>query len=165
MICHLTPLIAGITHEESICNEAQSKEENAQRLFRKEVGTSVPKDGELRKCRICGIEKPISEYYIRKEGYPRTECKECMIEMHRYKKLGVCNAKYEEMLVKQKGCCAICGAILNSSRYTKLAVDHDHKTGVVRGLLCMNCNTALGLMKDSVERFTSAIQYLKRYSN
>jgi hypothetical protein len=115
-------------------------------------------------CRCCQAEKPLSDFYFRSEtGNYRTECKECVIERQRYQKLGVCNTKYDEMLTRQKGACAICNSTLNSSRYTKLAVDHDHRTGKVRGLLCTNCNTALGLMKDSVERFESAIQYLKRH--
>jgi len=117
-------------------------------------------------CSICQTEKPLDAFYIRKEsGNPRKECKECMIEMHRYRKLGVCNIKYEEMLTSQKGACAICFSKLNSSRYTKLAVDHDHTTGLVRGLLCMNCNTALGLMKDSAERLISASKYLLRFGS
>lgn len=86
-----------------------------------------------------------------------------MIELHRYKKLGVCNTRYDEMLTAQKGGCAVCGCHLNSSRYTKLAVDHDHTTGKVRGLLCTNCNTAIGLMKDNPERLIAAADYLKRH--
>ncbi len=117
----------------------------------------------IRKCRLCGTEKPIDEFYLRKEsGFRRKECKECVIEQMRYKRTGVCNVKYDEMLVMQKGRCAICKCTLNSSRYTKFAVDHDHRTKKVRGLLCTNCNTAIGLMKDSVERFESAITYLSK---
>ena len=120
--------------------------------------------GTLKMCRCCQVEKPLSDFYFRKENNtPRNECKECVIERQRYKKLGVCNTKYDEMLVKQKGVCAICNSTLNSSRYTKLAVDHDHRTGKVRGLLCTNCNTAIGLMKDSTIRLQNAIEYLKRH--
>ena len=43
-----------------------------------------------------------------------------------------------------------------------LVVDHDHKTGKVRGLLCHNCNRALGLLKDSTEYLENCISYLKR---
>ncbi len=119
-----------------------------------------------RRCRLCGIEKPISEFYYRKDIRKyRHECKACLIEKHRFKTLGVCNTKYDEMLVMQGGGCAICGSTLNSSRYTKLAVDHNHKTGVVRGLLCTNCNTAIGLMKDSPERLQAAITYLRKHED
>lgn len=112
-------------------------------------------------CRLCGIEKPVDDFYVRSDtGALRSECKPCMIERHRYKRLGVCNVRYEDMLVQQRGVCAICKGVLNSSRYTKLAVDHDHKTGRVRGLLCTNCNTAVGLMKDSPGRLRAAANYL-----
>jgi hypothetical protein len=85
--------------------------------------------------------------------------------LHQYKKYGVCNTKYDEMLTAQHGKCAICSCTLNSSRYTKLAIDHDHKTNEVRGLLCTNCNTGIGLFKDSPIRLSSAIEYLKRFDS
>ncbi len=122
-------------------------------------------DESIRKCRLCGTEKAIDEFYLHNKGKTptrRKECKECTIEKMRYRRTGICNVKYDEMLVIQGGRCAICKCTLNSSRYTKFAVDHDHRTKKVRGLLCTNCNTAIGLMKDSVERFESAITYLSK---
>jgi hypothetical protein len=117
-------------------------------------------------CRVCRAEKALHEFYVRKEsGLPRKECKACLIETHRYRSLGVCNVKYDEMLVQQKGACAVCKTALNSSRYTKLAVDHDHRTGRVRGLLCTGCNTALGLMKDSPVRLRAAAVYLEQHGS
>ena len=62
------------------------------------------------------------------------------------------------MLEKQNHVCAICG---NKDNNKKLAVDHCHTTGVIRGLLCSACNTSLGKFKDSVELLQNAIQYLK----
>jgi len=119
-----------------------------------------------RQCRLCKAEKPLSEFYFRKDSNKhRSECKVCMIESHRYKQTGVCKAKYHEMLVVQKGSCAICGSKFNNSRSSKLSVDHCHKTGKVRGLLCSNCNTAIGLMKDSIIRLEKAIEYLKRQAS
>lgn len=118
-------------------------------------------------CRICGTEKPLDEFYLRnaETGNRRTECKDCLIELHRYRDYGVCNVKYHEILAQQRGQCAICRSTLNSSRYTKLAVDHCHRTGKVRGLLCTNCNTAIGLMKDSPVRLVAASEYLKRHGS
>lgn len=116
-------------------------------------------------CRLCGCNKPLDNYYFRNEtSRHSTRCKDCTIEAQRYKKLGVCNVRYDELLVSQKGACAICECKLNSNRNTKFAVDHDHKTGVVRGLLCSNCNTALGLMKDSDVRLLAAVAYIRRHS-
>lgn len=54
------------------------------------------------------------------------------------------------MLAEQGGGCAACGATTCSDkRRSRLSVDHDHVTGRVRGLLCNDCNRALGLLKDS----------------
>lgn len=58
---------------------------------------------------------------------------------------------------QQGGRCAICGR-----QARKLVVDHDHETGVVRGLLCHGCNTSMGVLGDSVEGLERAIAYLKR---
>lgn len=55
--------------------------------------------------------------------------------------------------------CNICGS--ETSGQKRLHFDHDHTTGKFRGLLCGNCNTALGLMKDDLQRLQSAIQYLQ----
>lgn len=116
-----------------------------------------------KKCNKCGTEKPLSEYYYRKDNDThRKECKSCLKESHQIKKYGVCNIKYGEMLKEQEGKCAICESKLNSSRYTKFAIDHCHKSGEIRGLLCTNCNTAIGLMKDSTHRLQKAIDYLSR---
>ncbi len=80
---------------------------------------------------------------------------------------GITIEQYEELLVKQGKVCAICGLQeVKLSKETgipkRLAVDHCHKTGKVRGLLCFHCNSVLGKMKDSIELLESAIDYLKK---
>jgi hypothetical protein len=66
------------------------------------------------------------------------------------------------MGVAQKGCCAICGVHQNERSDGKdLAVDHDHETGEVRGLLCTNCNTGIGQLQEDPEVLLKAIEYLK----
>lgn len=57
----------------------------------------------------------------------------------------------------QHGQCAICGLGLDKAKYR---IDHDHKTGKVRGILCASCNTALGLFKDSPDSLNRAMSYL-----
>lgn len=71
------------------------------------------------------------------------------------------------MLEAQNGVCAICGK--PESRRSKktghiyaLHVDHDHKTGDIRGLLCHHCNAGLGHFADNVEAMEKAIAYLKQ---
>ncbi len=74
-------------------------------------------------------------------------------------KYGITEEDYERMLEEQDHLCAICREPCSSGR--RLAVDHCHLTGKVRGLLCMNCNIALGKLKDSVKIAQSLIRYLE----
>ena len=78
---------------------------------------------------------------------------------------GITCDDYERMLYDQNELCAICygeGFIMDHGRHQlKLVVDHCHSTGVVRGLLCHNCNRALGLLKDDTDVINRAIEYLK----
>jgi len=65
------------------------------------------------------------------------------------------------MLAQQDGKCAICGTKSTGKRKS-FHVDHCHKTGVVRGLLCGNCNSGIGNLRDDVELLKKSIQYLER---
>jgi len=64
---------------------------------------------------------------------------------------------YEKMLKEQGGGCAICG---KKDDKDFLHIDHDHKTGKIRVLLCCQCNSGLGFFKDSAEMLTKASRYL-----
>lgn len=78
---------------------------------------------------------------------------------------GLTLAQYETMLAAQGGGCAICGAPPSSTQNygrERLAVDHDHSSGAVRGLLCAACNKGLGHFLDSVESLARAIVYLQK---
>ena len=66
--------------------------------------------------------------------------------------------EYNELFTKQGGVCAICGRESKKS----LGVDHEHKTGKVRGLLCSNCNTAIGQLNDDPKLLLKAIAYLTK---
>lgn len=125
--------------------------------------TKTTEEG-FKECRICGKVKPLSEFYFRKDGKAhRSECKECIKAISRLRVTGWSPDDYERAWILQDGKCAICGCKLNSSRFTRAQADHDHKTGKLRGLLCINCNTSLGLMKDSPYRLESAIRYLEEH--
>lgn len=82
-------------------------------------------------------------------------------------------AYLQEMLKRQAGRCAICSRIWKNCVTAKrvrheerflqyLYVDHDHKTGDVRGLLCNACNTAIGLFEEDLARIAAAAAYLNR---
>ena len=70
--------------------------------------------------------------------------------------------RYQELLQAQEYCCAICKRNQKDFK-RKLAVDHDHCTGEVRGLLCDSCNGGIGKLKDSIDLLETAIIYLKKY--
>ena len=79
---------------------------------------------------------------------------------HQY---GITEDHYLAMIDDQWGCCAICGTP-DETIGQHLCVDHDHKTGAVRGLLCSNCNKGIGLLKDDPKVLESAIRYLTKQS-
>lgn len=73
------------------------------------------------------------------------------------KKYGLSWEEYEDLLKKFNNKCGICGG----TDQKELSIDHDHKTGLVRGLLCNNCNNGLGRFKDSIILLSMAINYLQ----
>lgn len=81
------------------------------------------------------------------------------------KKFGISLVDYNNMQEAQNGLCAICS---NPETFSlkgtvhSLAVDHCHKTGNIRGLLCRMCNQMLGLAKDDVSILTNAVKYLNK---
>jgi hypothetical protein len=68
---------------------------------------------------------------------------------------------YESMLASQGGVCAICGGVSVSGR--RLAVDHDHDTGLVRALLCDTCNASIGFARDDPSLLDRMAQYLRMH--
>jgi hypothetical protein len=80
-------------------------------------------------------------------------------------KFGITAEFYDALLVAQRGVCAICGKpeteVGNHGEVRPLAVDHDHKTGKVRGLLCNKCNPMLGMANDEEIILIKAAAYLR----
>lgn len=85
------------------------------------------------------------------------------------RKFGISLEMYDKMLEEQNSVCKICHCPETSmgawGEVKRLAVDHCHDTGIVRGLLCDRCNHLLGLAKDSQTLLSSAIKYLKEAYN
>lgn len=144
----------------------------------------------LKSCSKCGVEQPVSEFYRNNRPSGFSQCKSCVrsydakrriqpgfreaarerqLRWHFRKKYGITMDDYERMLIQQNGICAICGqgetALGRSGEVKPLAVDHDHKTGAVRGLLCHRCNSVLGNAQDDPARLEAAAAYLRRSSN
>jgi len=76
------------------------------------------------------------------------------------KTYGLTPEDYERMLNEQKGTCAVCHCPPFKHR---MIIDHDHKTGKVRGLLCHRCNSALGHARDSSDRLRLLATYLDKF--
>lgn len=77
-------------------------------------------------------------------------------------KYGISQDEYDAMLLSQGGVCKVCFKKNTAGR--RLAVDHDHETGAVRGLLCSPCNSALGLLNDDPEIINRASEYLSEFA-
>lgn len=140
---------------------------------------------QTKECRNCGVRKLLSDFYKEKRHKDgrHSECKECFCErskaykvknkqktktvnrdLHLRKTFGIGSDQYNAILTKQHGVCAVCGNPETSTYRGKLrhlSVDHCHETGKVRGLLCNDCNIALGWFKDDISRLKSAIRYLE----
>jgi hypothetical protein len=130
----------------------------------------------MKLCTKCGETKPLTEFSISKKEkhYKQYRCKACNYayrqsrkeEIRNYQlqyKFGVSRAEYNKMLSAQNNTCKICKSVCPTGRL--LAVDHDHTTGVIRGLLCAPCNTGLGFLKDDISLLEKAIEYLKESNN
>ena len=118
----------------------------------------------MKTCTKCGETKSLNEFYtIGPSGNPHGSCKECFKRSSKRsrEKLGAEHVKnrqlqwwygigieeFNEMLKEQGGQC-VCGATKGRSNAEALHVDHDHNTGLIRGLLCHRCNRAIGLVDD-----------------
>lgn len=142
----------------------------------------IPKE---RICISCKTIRPKSEFYRFPQHVDglRHTCIPCMkaYDKKRYKKkskqshinqlmkwYGLSLEDYEKMYSDRKGKCDICGIHKPPRNYKygakphmSICVDHNHKTGKVRGLLCFQCNFALGNFKDDIELVRSAVRYLE----
>lgn len=134
-------------------------------------------------------------FHIQKEGRYglKSKCKQCRADYHKeYEKTecgkfartkinkrraengyltsymlwhyyGMSPEQYDKMLKEQGNGCAICGGVNVDNR--RLAIDHNHETGKIRGLLCHYCNIGLGCFKDDVKKMKLAIKYLANQTN
>lgn len=79
---------------------------------------------------------------------------------HLRRTYGITLEQYDEMVAEQNGVCAICHEVCNTGK--RLAVDHNHDTGEVRGLLCSRCNLGIGYLRN-VSNLANSIVYLEKY--
>lgn len=113
-------------------------------------------------CRTCGTEfTPIAPSHL----HCSDECSSrAWMDRYLQRTYGISADQYDKMHEDQGGVCKLCGGegfLMKKTHKLKLVVDHCHAGGHVRGLLCHNCNRALGLLKDSTETLNNAIAYLE----
>lgn len=109
-------------------------------------------------CLKCKEEKLGTEFSrarSRSDGL-QVYCTTCRLQMDRERKYGCTSETYEEFLERQDSLCAICGKKPDKEFH----VDHDHKTGKIRGLLCDTCNRGIGYFKDDSNILRAAARYL-----
>jgi hypothetical protein len=94
-----------------------------------------------------------------RDAYKRPGNRALKHAQHIAREFGVTREEYDAMLRAQGGVCALCGD--PPSDRQRLAVDHDHETGQLRGLLCLQCNTALGRLGDTAGAFERVMAYLR----
>lgn len=128
----------------------------------------MPKIWEQRRAQTqCFRGHPYDEantYWYERNGYRTRICRICNKERRNFREklYGLAREHYARMLTAQGGRCALCG---RESGSRALAVDHDHATGRIRGLLCSPCNTGIGGLRDDPEMLRRAIAYLELHAH
>lgn len=109
-------------------------------------------------CRICEQHKPVAELTAPiKAGY--AVCKECKSHLNRMVRFNLSPQDFDKLLEIQNNRCAICESeLLLEKNHT--VIDHCHETNRIRGILCRNCNTGLGVFRDSNANLANAAKYL-----
>ena len=117
------------------------------------------KDKPCRKCTKAFTPKAPSECYC------SDVCKDtAIVDNYLLRKYNIDTTRYKEMLEEQDSLCKLChteGWTMAEHHKLKLVVDHCHTTGKVRGLLCHNCNRALGLLQDNPQVMRRCVDYIE----
>lgn len=112
-----------------------------------------------KQCHLCKITKSLDQFYLKSDQIDGRfgDCIQCYREVIHYNKTyGLTKEQIFTLRKDSNGCCAIC------KKETKLHLDHDHLTSLVRGFLCQACNKGLGMFEDNIELLAAAITYLER---
>ncbi len=103
------------------------------------------------------------ELLSKRRGVPKSYCQECSRDYRKWsnirRRYGINQERYNEIVEAQENKCVLCHEEIGP----KSVVDHCHSSGVVRGILCNNCNALVGFSKESIEVLNRTIEYLKRW--
>lgn len=131
------------------------------------------KDGLQNQCKVCSNAASVAWYKAnveieraKKKSWRQRNPDKAKFQYRRdnLKNYGLTINEWNLLFEKQKGLCAICNlpeTVLLKGKVKRLAIDHCHKTGKVRGLLCAKCNKSIGLLNEDLRLLESAAQYLK----
>lgn len=125
---------------------------------KQQKATRIEEAKKVRKAHYEKNKEQSSEYHKNRNALPEMKTK--YKEKHLLQTYNLTLSELEFLKVQQKYKCAICGTHEDDCSRKTLFVDHNHNTGEIRGLLCSQCNSALGLMYDNPDILMKAIQYL-----
>lgn len=122
----------------------------------------------FQRCGVCKQDLPVEDFYRDEKGRPRCACKPCSRSRTRDANLrinyGLSPEDRRLMNEAQGRRCALCGRPPSGKgKNSILQVDHDHRTGKVRALLCNHCNSGLGYFRDDEAMLLRAIEYLRQH--
>jgi Recombination endonuclease VII len=173
-ICLVTNCITQVYHYGNVCSKHRwrMKKFNSYDLpnYKGEpnyLDLPVLPEGFVKNCKRHGFIKIEDCYVYGDRGTKRYNCRACELARRKIENFNLTEQQYEEMLIKQNYTCEICKEPESTKRngqLKKLAVDHCHKTGKIRNLLCQFCNSGIGYFKDSIELLQKAIDYLKKHN-
>ncbi len=133
--------------------------------------SSKDSDGRESRCKVCILEMKSKNYHknlLENREKARIKALEFRKKNKGYQRkydlkrvYNMSLSDYDDMLKAQGHRCKICLTENAGGKHKKFYVDHCHKTGKVRGLLCTGCNLALGGFRDTIETLSRAILYLK----
>ncbi|MGY0497054.1 endonuclease VII domain-containing protein [Nocardia sp. FBN12] len=115
-------------------------------------------------CKRCGRDRTPDQFHrntTRARGLD-TQCRDCAAERKLLRRYGIGHRDYQRMLTDQGGRCAICEHVPEPGEV--LAVDHSHRDGRVRALLCRSCNVGIGQLRDDPELLLRAAAYLHSHA-
>lgn len=119
------------------------------------------KDKHLNTCKICHNTQKNEIYHriFKNDDNQKRKKKDQYLQ----RKFNITQEDFNNIFNQQNGCCDICK--LHQTNFKKaFCVDHDHKTGKIRGLLCDNCNLMIGNSHDTPEILSNGIEYLNKHN-
>lgn len=140
------------------CSATSQKEHRERKAKNKARTNQKPSVDGTRLCHQCGERKSLADFSTHSGNRRRGHCKSCDSHNRLKREYDMSLEEFNARVIQQSGECDIC-----ENSCPKLNVDHSHKTGKIRSLLCSPCNTALGLVKDSPRILMAMQKYLLKH--